>query len=77
MKLLEKNYGIENIVHVEWHVSQSLNNPDATAIANYYGVGGVPELNLPDGLHPTAEGHRRIAERVAPALGALLGRIER
>jgi acyl-CoA thioesterase-1 len=41
------------------------------------GVGGVPELNLEDGLHPTAEGHRRIAERVAPALASLLGRIER
>jgi len=41
------------------------------------GVGGVPEMNLDDGLHPTPEGHRRIAERVAPALGALLGRIER
>lgn len=25
------------------------------------GVAGVPELNLPDGLHPTAEGHVRIA----------------
>jgi acyl-CoA thioesterase-1 len=41
------------------------------------GVGGVPEMNLDDGLHPTPEGHRRIAERVAPALGGLLGRIER
>lgn len=26
------------------------------------GVAGVPELNLPDGLHPTAEGHMRIAQ---------------
>jgi acyl-CoA thioesterase-1 len=26
------------------------------------GVAGVPELNLEDGLHPTAEGHVRIAE---------------
>jgi acyl-CoA thioesterase-1 len=36
------------------------------------GVGGVADLNLADGLHPTAEGHRRIAERIAPVLGALL-----
>ena len=27
------------------------------------GVGGVPELNLDDGIHPNAEGHRRIAEQ--------------
>lgn len=28
------------------------------------GVGGVEELNLPDGIHPTAEGHKIIAETV-------------
>jgi acyl-CoA thioesterase-1 len=28
------------------------------------GVAGIPELNLPDGLHPTAEGHARIAEKL-------------
>ena len=36
------------------------------------GVGGVPELNLPDGLHPTPEGHERIARNVAPALTEIL-----
>ncbi len=36
------------------------------------GVGGVPELNLPDGLHPTAEGHERLADTVEPHLRALL-----
>ena len=36
------------------------------------GVGGVPEMNLPDGLHPTAEGHRKIAERLAPTLEGLV-----
>lgn len=36
------------------------------------GVGGVPELNLPDGIHPTAEGHRIVAETVWRALGPLL-----
>ena len=36
------------------------------------GVGGVPELNLPDGIHPTVEGHRRIAETVWPYLRPLL-----
>ena len=28
------------------------------------GVGGVPELNLPDGIHPTVEGHGLIADLV-------------
>ena len=28
------------------------------------GVGGVPSLNQPDGIHPTAEGHRIVAETV-------------
>ena len=28
------------------------------------GVGGVPKLNLPDGIHPNAEGHRRVADHV-------------
>jgi len=36
------------------------------------GVGGRPELNLPDGIHPTAEGHRRMAETVQPYLVDLL-----
>ncbi|MFI5335242.1 MAG: arylesterase [Opitutales bacterium] len=36
------------------------------------GVGGVPELNQPDGIHPTAEGHRRVAETVWRVLLPLL-----
>lgn len=28
------------------------------------GVGGDPKLNLPDGIHPTAEGHKIVAETV-------------
>lgn len=36
------------------------------------GVAGVPELNLPDGLHPNAAGHERIAEIVWAALRPLL-----
>lgn len=39
------------------------------------GVGGVPEMNLPDGLHPTPEGHERIADNVLPALEAVLASI--
>lgn len=36
------------------------------------GVGGVPALNLPDGLHPTAAGHEKLADNVESALRALL-----
>lgn len=36
------------------------------------GVGGVPELNLPDGIHPTAEGHVVVAETVWQHLQPLL-----
>ncbi len=36
------------------------------------GVAGRPELNLPDGIHPTAEGHRRVAENVWRYLRPLL-----
>lgn len=36
------------------------------------GVGGEPELNLEDGIHPTAEGHRIVAENVWKKLEKLL-----
>lgn len=36
------------------------------------GVAGVAELNQADGIHPTAEGHRRVAELVAPTLEAVV-----
>jgi acyl-CoA thioesterase-1 len=36
------------------------------------GVAGRPEMNLPDGIHPTPEGHRRLAENLqAPFLELL------
>lgn len=36
------------------------------------GVAGDPRLNQPDGIHPTAEGHRRVAETVWKALRPIL-----
>ena len=44
------------------------------AFVPYYmeGVGGVPEMNLEDGLHPTAEGHERLAANVAAGLAQAL-----
>lgn len=32
------------------------------------GVAGEPDLNLPDGIHPTAQGHERLALNVMPTL---------
>ncbi len=36
------------------------------------GVGGVPELNLRDRIHPNTEGHKRVAENVWQVLQALV-----
>jgi acyl-CoA thioesterase-1 len=41
------------------------------------GVAGRPELNFPDGLHPTAGGHERLAENVRPQLELLLAEVAR
>jgi acyl-CoA thioesterase-1 len=35
-------------------------------------VGGIPELNLPDRIHPTPEGHQIIANNVWPILEPVL-----
>jgi acyl-CoA thioesterase I len=36
------------------------------------GVGGVPELNQGDGIHPTAPGHRVVAENIWAVLSGML-----
>lgn len=36
------------------------------------GVGGVPKLNLPDGIHPTPEGHQIVAENIWNVLKGIL-----
>ena len=36
------------------------------------GVGGIPELNLPDGIHPTPEGHKIVAENVWAVLEPII-----
>jgi acyl-CoA thioesterase-1 len=38
------------------------------------GVAGSPRLNLPDGIHPTAEGYRVVVEHLWPFLQPLLAR---
>jgi len=39
-------------------------------------VGGVAELNLPDGIHPNADGHRIVASNLLPFVEQLLERLE-
>ena len=41
------------------------------------GVGGIAELNLPDGIHPTAEGHAIMAENVWKVLEPVLKNLRR
>ena len=40
------------------------------------GVAGDPELNQPDGIHPTPEGQRKVAETVFEALKPLLENVK-
>lgn len=40
------------------------------------GVGGVPRLNLPDGIHPTPQGHQIVAENVWQVLEPVLREIQ-
>jgi acyl-CoA thioesterase-1 len=40
------------------------------------GVGGNPALNSSDGLHPTVEGQKRLAENVRPPLELLLAEVD-
>jgi acyl-CoA thioesterase-1 len=35
-------------------------------------VGGIPELNLPDGIHPTEEGHKIVFETIWPYIDSLI-----
>ena len=39
------------------------------------GVAGDPSLNLPDGIHPTEEGHRIIAKQLWPYISPIIDRM--
>jgi acyl-CoA thioesterase-1 len=41
------------------------------------GVGGVPAMTMEDGLHPTAAGHRRLADNLYPVLSELVRELAR
>ena len=50
----------------------AVNNQTALIPFLLQGVGGDPRLNLPDGIHPTPEGHRIVAQNVWEVLRPLL-----
>ena len=55
-------------------IFQELANENDAALIPFLleGVAGRPELNLPDGIHPTPEGHKILAENVWSVLEPLL-----
>jgi acyl-CoA thioesterase-1 len=38
------------------------------------GVGGVPKMNQPDGIHPTADGYARVVEHILPYVTEAIAR---
>jgi acyl-CoA thioesterase-1 len=62
----------EGFAEIYARIAQDMNVP----LVPYFmeRVGGVPEMTLPDGLHPAARGHEILAENVAPKLIEVLSR---
>jgi acyl-CoA thioesterase-1 len=71
--LIPPNYGPVYASGFE-AIYERLGEEPSVAYVPYFmrGVGGVPDMNLPDGLHPTPAGHEKLAENVLPALEKLL-----
>jgi len=55
-------------------IFRQLADANQMAFVPFYlaGVAGKPHLNLPDGLHPSAEGYRMMADNVWPVIRELL-----
>ena len=66
---LGRSYGFE-LGEVHAAVARSTDVPLVADLL--LGVAGQPSMNLPDGVHPNAEGHREIAARLWPALETAL-----
>jgi len=70
------NYGARYVARFRAIFPELARKNDAVLIPFLLeGVAGVRSLNQADGVHPTAEGHVRIAETVWSALRPLLGRV--
>jgi acyl-CoA thioesterase-1 len=71
---LPPNYGPEYVRAFEGLYGRLAEETGCAFVPGFLdGVGGRPDRNLEDGIHPTAEGHRVLAANVAPALRKVLG----
>ena len=56
-------------------------DPEVTYVPFFMdGVAGIPELNMPDGIHPTPDGHEKLARNLLTPFRELLresGKIRR
>jgi acyl-CoA thioesterase-1 len=70
---LPPNYGAEYAGGFD-ALFQRVGDDTSVPVVPYFmeGVAGVPDLNLPDGIHPTPEGHRRLADNLESALAEVL-----
>jgi acyl-CoA thioesterase-1 len=71
--LIPPNYGPEytaKFKDIYPRVAKEMNVPLVPFLLE--GVGGDTKLNQPDEIHPTAEGHQRVAANVLPTLRGLL-----
>src|SRR5687768_17131294 len=71
--LIPPNYGPEYTAQFREIYPRVAKETDAALVPFLLeGVGGDPRLNQPDGIHPTAEGHRLVASNVINPLRDLL-----
>lgn len=73
---LPPNYGAEYVGGFEALYPRLAAELDVQLVPFFMqGVGGNPQLNLEDGMHPTTAGHERLADNVEPALRELLAKL--
>ena len=67
------NYGRDYVAEFEGTYARVAKETGCAFVPFFMkGVAGKPDLNLPDGIHPTAEGHLLLAENVEDPLRELL-----
>jgi acyl-CoA thioesterase-1 len=70
---LPPNYGKQYVARFDAIYARVAGETKAPFVPYFMeGVGGVAEMNLPDGIHPTPKGHQRLARNVEDALAGML-----
>jgi acyl-CoA thioesterase-1 len=70
---LPPNYGKEYAAGFHALYARVARETRATFVSFFMdGVAGVPDMNLPDGIHPTPEGHRRLATNLEKPIAGIL-----